>query len=130
MPTVNSDIFLTPSGGALKKTDKYTVGSTSTQEHVQDQGYGDTLQPKDKSLHEEIQSMQGKAFCRKRQKLRQWVVDTSFPDMDKLCSKGHDIVSMLLTRLISDSNGENKDNNPKLGTAVTATPHDFLLSQE
>ncbi|KAI9085807.1 hypothetical protein K1719_032221 [Acacia pycnantha] len=127
-PTVKSDSFLPPSGGALKKTDGYLVGSTSTQEHFQ--GYGDTLQPEDMFLHEEAQSEQGKTFLRKRQKLRQWVTDTSFPGTDKFCSKRHDIVSMLLTRLISDSNEENKYNYPKSGTAVTATSHGFLAPQE
>ncbi|KAK4281367.1 hypothetical protein QN277_012871 [Acacia crassicarpa] len=127
-PTVKSDSFLPPSGGPLKKTDEYLVGSTSTQEHLQ--GYGDTFQPEDTFLNEEAQSEQGKTFLRKRQKLRQWVADTSFPDTDKFCSKRHDIVSMLLTRLISDSNEENKYNYPKSGTAVTATSHGFPASQE
>lgn len=44
--------------------------------------------------------MPGELFARKRQKLRQWVADTSFPEIDELCSKGLD-TSMLMSPFIS-----------------------------
>ncbi|KAF7818498.1 hypothetical protein G2W53_023953 [Senna tora] len=128
LPTVNSDSFLSPSDRALKKPDEYPVSSTSTQKHFQ--GYADTFQPQDMFLHEGTQSVQGNTFFRKRQKLRQWIEDASLPDIDKLCSKGHDIVTMLLSRLFSRTDVENKDSYQKSGEAVTAARHDLLASQD
>ncbi|XP_021907393.1 uncharacterized protein LOC110821756 [Carica papaya] len=47
-------------------------------------------------------------FSEKRRRLHQWVTKTTFPETDDLCSKGHNIVSLLLGRLFSGSK-ENKD---------------------
>ncbi|CBI37233.3 unnamed protein product, partial [Vitis vinifera] len=52
------------------------------------------------------QCIDEEAFSRKRQKLRQWV-DTSFPEIDALYSKGYDFISVLLSRL-SPKTSENK----------------------
>ncbi|XWS31335.1 hypothetical protein CRYUN_Cryun23aG0068000 [Craigia yunnanensis] len=53
------------------------------------------------------QSDQAELFPRKRQKLRQWV-HNSFPEIEELCSKGYDLISMLLSWLLPWSN-EKKD---------------------
>ncbi|XP_006480167.2 uncharacterized protein LOC102617869 isoform X9 [Citrus sinensis] len=47
-------------------------------------------------------------FSRKRQKLHQWVADISYPEIEELCSKGYDFVSVLLSRLFAVSNEENR----------------------
>ncbi|XVF21460.1 hypothetical protein REPUB_Repub12eG0092100 [Reevesia pubescens] len=49
------------------------------------------------------QSDQEELFSRKRQKLLQWA-HNSFPEMVELCSKGYDLISMLLNRLLPWSN--------------------------
>ncbi|CAK9133445.1 unnamed protein product, partial [Ilex paraguariensis] len=52
-------------------------------------------------------------FFAKRQKLRQGVSDTSLPEVDELCSKGLDLVSVLLSRLLPEGNENNYCRNPK-----------------
>ncbi|XP_031278316.1 uncharacterized protein LOC116136782 [Pistacia vera] len=53
-----------------------------------------------------IRNQQEDLFSRKRQKLHQWVTDTSFPEIRELCSKGYDFVSVLLSRLFPQINEE------------------------
>ncbi|KAJ4849773.1 hypothetical protein Tsubulata_012042 [Turnera subulata] len=47
----------------------------------------------------EAQYCPGELFYNKRQKLRQLVADTSFPEIEDFCAKGYDIVSALLKKL-------------------------------
>ncbi|XP_042489863.1 uncharacterized protein LOC122069841 isoform X4 [Macadamia integrifolia] len=51
--------------------------------------------------HEEI-------FPRKRRKLCQWVAETSSLDVDEISSKGYDVVSVLLQRLVPQSNASKR----------------------
>ncbi|KAG8370854.1 hypothetical protein BUALT_Bualt13G0026700 [Buddleja alternifolia] len=58
-------------------------------------------------------------FSAKRDRLRQWVAHTLFPEVDKLPPKGFDLVSSLLSRLLpkgnknDDSSKGDADNNSK-----------------
>ncbi|PQQ20043.1 uncharacterized protein Pyn_06977 [Prunus yedoensis var. nudiflora] len=56
----------------------------------------------------ETENRHADVFHRKRQKLRQWVAETSFPEIDELCSKGYDFVSVLLSRLVPKCNENNR----------------------
>ncbi|BFG42806.1 hypothetical protein CerSpe_290800 [Prunus speciosa] len=67
----------------------------------------------------ETENRHADVFYRKRQKLRQWVAETSFPEIDELCSKGYDFVSVLLSRLVPKCNENNKLKDPKLTQAET-----------
>ncbi|GKU86161.1 hypothetical protein SLEP1_g723 [Rubroshorea leprosula] len=69
-------------------------------------------------------------FSRKRQKLRQWVADCSFPDIDELCSKGHDFVSLLLSRLFPGDNEKNSSNTPESWSMEINTKYKILASTE
>ncbi|GAV63856.1 hypothetical protein CFOL_v3_07374 [Cephalotus follicularis] len=71
-------------------------------------------------------------FSRKRQKLRQWVAETSFPEIDEFCWKGFDIVSMLLNRLLPESNEDNvcPFRTPKSGQVERNVKTKLLSSPE
>ncbi|XP_020539004.1 uncharacterized protein LOC105644442 isoform X3 [Jatropha curcas] len=88
--------FLSPLGNSskksgvdIKKSSTTWIDIHSAQEKVKE--YGNRCSNAD-------------VFTRKRQKLRQLVANTSFPEVDKLCSKGYDIVSALLSKLFPESN--------------------------
>ncbi|XP_044491290.1 uncharacterized protein LOC123215315 isoform X2 [Mangifera indica] len=53
-----------------------------------------------------IGNQQEDLFSTKRRKLRQWVTDTAFPEIEELCSKRYDFVSVLLSRLLPQINEE------------------------
>ncbi|XP_048137724.1 uncharacterized protein LOC115728769 isoform X2 [Rhodamnia argentea] len=53
----------------------------------------------------------GEVFPKKRENLLLWVKTTSFPEIDKLCSKGYGFVSVLLSRLNPMSNEDNDSTN-------------------
>ncbi|KAK9281449.1 hypothetical protein L1049_004351 [Liquidambar formosana] len=59
--------------------------------------------------HEEV-------FSTRRQRLRQWIAETS-PGIDELCSKGYDLVSILLGRLFPESNENDCCRDPKFKQA-------------
>ncbi|XP_062079305.1 uncharacterized protein LOC133783665 isoform X2 [Humulus lupulus] len=61
------------------------------------------------------QSRHADIFSRKREKLNRWVTDVSFPEIDGLCSKGCDIVPVLLKRLVPEFKDINIVNDKKLG---------------
>ena len=82
---VSTDLFLSPSTGALNKSDMYFMSNMLKNS----QGRGDTIKPRGFS-HEGNQYEDGDIFYRKRHKLRQCVVDTLFPDTEKPCSKGNE----------------------------------------
>ncbi|MCH82659.1 hypothetical protein A2U01_0003470, partial [Trifolium medium] len=91
------------------------------------QGCGDTIKPQGFS-NEGNQYDDGEIFSRKRQKLRQCVADTLFPDTEKPCSKGLDIVSVLLSRLFpmsTDSTVKNKYGDSKPGKIEKPTRYDL-----
>ncbi|GLU07850.1 hypothetical protein SLE2022_247900 [Rubroshorea leprosula] len=69
-------------------------------------------------------------FSRKRQRLRQWVADCSFPDIDELCSKGNDFVSLLLSRLFPGGNEKNSSNIPESWSMEINTKYEILASTE
>ncbi|PRQ25619.1 hypothetical protein RchiOBHm_Chr6g0285611 [Rosa chinensis] len=77
-----------------------------------------TLNPKGKGLdlfeETETQCRHANVFDRKRQKLLHWVRETSIPEIDY----GSSLVSVLLSRLIPTSNGNNNVKNPKLMKVV------------
>ncbi|CAL0299632.1 unnamed protein product [Lupinus luteus] len=118
--TVKTGSFFSPSDGARNNSDKYSMSIMQKKS----QGCGDTFKPQGN------QFMHGEIFSRKRQKLHQCVADTLFPDTEKLCSKGHDIVSMLLSRLFPTSIQEIKYQDPNPGKAVNATSGYHLLDSE
>ncbi|XP_048429702.1 uncharacterized protein LOC125472392 [Pyrus x bretschneideri] len=69
----------------------------------------------DNSLRsKETENRRADVFDRKRQKLHQWVAETSFPEIDEHCSKGYDFVSVLLSRLIPKCNETNEFKDRKL----------------
>ncbi|KAE9619420.1 hypothetical protein Lalb_Chr02g0152931 [Lupinus albus] len=116
--TVKTESFFSPSDGAWNNSDAYSMSIMQNEF----QSCGGTFEPQGN------QFMHGETFSRKREKLHQCVADALFPDTEKLCSKGHGIVSVLLSRLFPTSIHEN-DPNP--GKAVNATTeYDLLDSQE
>ncbi|KAG6719216.1 hypothetical protein I3842_04G191100 [Carya illinoinensis] len=72
----------------------------------------------------------GEIFSRKRQKLRQWVVETSYPNIEDLCSKGYDFVSVLLSRLFPENNKKSVFMNLKSAEMNLDTKSQFLASLE
>ncbi|XP_041009170.1 uncharacterized protein LOC121253247 isoform X2 [Juglans microcarpa x Juglans regia] len=72
----------------------------------------------------------GEIFSRKRQKLRQWVVETSYPNIEDLCSKGYDFVSVLLSRLFPENNEKSVFRNLKSAEINLDTKSQFLASLE
>ncbi|KAL6210871.1 hypothetical protein ACLB2K_016101 [Fragaria x ananassa] len=81
-----------------------------------------TLKPKGKVLdlfeEAETQYRHADVFDKKRRKLLHWVRETSFPEIDDLCSNGSSLVSVLLSRLFPKSDGNNNVKNPKLMKVV------------
>ncbi|KAK2401422.1 hypothetical protein QL285_051020 [Trifolium repens] len=117
------DSFLTPSVQAWNKSDMYSMSSMLKNS----QGCGDTIKPQGFS-NEGNQYDDGEIFSRKRQKLRQCVADTLFPDTEKPCSKGLDIVPVLLSRLLpmsTDSTVKNKYGDPNPGKIKKPTSYDL-----
>ncbi|CAK8571685.1 unnamed protein product [Lathyrus sativus] len=128
LSTFKMDSFISPSVGAWNKSDMYYMSSKLKTS----QGFDDTNKPQ-RFSHEGNQNEDGDIFSRKRQKLRQCVADTLFPDTEKLCSKGLDIVSMLLSRLFPMSTGctvKNKYEEANQGKIESATGYDLLDSRE
>ncbi|CAI8602758.1 unnamed protein product [Vicia faba] len=120
--------FLSPSVGAWNKSDMYSMSSKLNTS----QGCGETNKPQ-RFLHEGNQNEGGDIFSRKRQKLRQCVADTLFLDKQKLCSKGLDIVSMLLSRLFpmsTDCTVKNTYEEANPEKIESATRYDLLDSRE
>ncbi|KAL9318248.1 hypothetical protein ACSQ67_014765 [Phaseolus vulgaris] len=76
------------------------------------------------------QQLRGEVFARKRQKLRLCVADALFTDTENLCSKGHDIISVLLSRLFPMSTEENKYEDTHTGKEVNGTRYDLPDSRE
>lgn len=62
-------------------------------------------------------------FSTKRRKLRQWVADTSLPEVDEFCSKGFDLVSVLLSRLFPKGNENKCCMDPKSRQVDIGTKH-------
>ncbi|KAG5514677.1 hypothetical protein RHGRI_035915 [Rhododendron griersonianum] len=50
-------------------------------------------------------------FSGKRKRLRQWVANTSFPNTEESCSKGCDLVSVLINRLFPDTAENNAESS-------------------
>ncbi|CAL5207095.1 unnamed protein product [Lathyrus oleraceus] len=128
LSTFKMDSFLSPSVGAWNKSDMYSMSSKLKTS----QGFGDTNKPQ-RFSNEGNQNEDGDVFSRKRQKLRQCVEDTLFLDREKQCSKGLDIVSMLLSRLFpmsTDCTVKNKYKEANPGKIESATRFDLLDSQE
>ncbi|XP_075647877.1 uncharacterized protein LOC142618748 isoform X5 [Castanea sativa] len=76
------------------------------------------------------QHSHGEIFSRKRQKLRKWVVETSYPHIEELCSKGYDFVSLLLSRLFPESNENSGFKKSKSRDIDIDTKSQFLNSLE
>ncbi|XP_073223815.1 uncharacterized protein [Cicer arietinum] len=100
------------------------------------QGCSDTIKPQSIFSHGGNQYEDGDIFSRKRQKLRQFVADALFPDTEKLCSKGFDIVSVLLSRLFPLStdctvkNSVQKHDDPNPGKIESIARYDLLDYRE
>ncbi|XP_058746615.1 uncharacterized protein LOC131619541 [Vicia villosa] len=127
LSTFKMDSFLSPSVGAWNKSDMYSMSSKLKSS----QGFGDTKPQR--FSQEGNQNEDGDIFSRKRQKLRQCVADTLFLNTEKLCSKGLDIVSMLLSRLFpmsTDCTVKNKYKEANPEKIETATRYDLLDYQE
>ncbi|RDX88686.1 hypothetical protein CR513_29694, partial [Mucuna pruriens] len=135
--TVRTDTFFSPSVGGWNKSGLYSISNSPKNSR----DYSDTFKPQRIFSHEACvkqllcvkssgnQHVHGEVFARKRQKLQQCVADALFTDTEKLFSKGHDIISMLLSRLFPMSTEENKyDTNP--GKVVNANRYDLPDSRE
>uniref|UniRef100_A0A7N2ML85 Uncharacterized protein n=1 Tax=Quercus lobata TaxID=97700 RepID=A0A7N2ML85_QUELO len=72
----------------------------------------------------------GEIFSKKRHKLRKWVVETSYPHIEELCSKGYDFVSLLLSRLFLESNKNSGFKKSKSREVDIDTKSQFLTSLE
>ncbi|XP_050252028.1 uncharacterized protein LOC126698686 isoform X6 [Quercus robur] len=72
----------------------------------------------------------GEIFSKKRHKLRKWVVETSYPHIEELCSKGYDFVSLLLSRLFPESNKNSGFKKSKSREVEIDTKSQFLTSLE
>ncbi|KAM6564993.1 hypothetical protein CsatB_024991 [Cannabis sativa] len=77
-----------------------------------------------------IQCRHADTFNRKREKLRRWLTDVSFPEIDGLCSKGCDIVPVLLKRLTPECKDINIVNDQNLGREETDTKSQLVPSFE
>uniref|UniRef100_A0A803PGC7 Uncharacterized protein n=1 Tax=Cannabis sativa TaxID=3483 RepID=A0A803PGC7_CANSA len=69
-------------------------------------------------------------FNRKREKLRRWVTDVEFHEIDGLCSKGCNIVPVLLKRLTPECKDINIVNDQNLGREETDTKSQLVPSFE
>ncbi|XP_030925660.1 uncharacterized protein LOC115952620 isoform X2 [Quercus lobata] len=72
----------------------------------------------------------GEIFSKKRHKLRKWVVETSYPHIEELCSKGYDFVSLLLSRLFPEGNKNSGFKKSKSRQVDIDTKSQFLTSLE
>ncbi|XP_022728408.1 uncharacterized protein LOC111283972 [Durio zibethinus] len=102
---INFDSFLPPVDGAANNSEVNLKNAFSTFESIC--SIEDWLEhdSNNKRLGGS-QSDQVDLFSRKRQKLRQWA-HNSFPEIEELFSKGYDLISMLLSRLLPWSNEKN-----------------------
>ncbi|XWS36522.1 hypothetical protein CRYUN_Cryun20dG0092100 [Craigia yunnanensis] len=75
------------------------------------------------------QSDQVELFSRKRQKLRQWA-HNSFPEIEELCSKGYDLISMLRSRLLPWSNEKYSCRNAESAPVESNTKTELLACPE
>ncbi|XVE78030.1 hypothetical protein DITRI_Ditri13aG0111500 [Diplodiscus trichospermus] len=71
------------------------------------------------------QSDQVGLFSRKREKLRQWA-HNSFPEIEELCPKGYDLISILLSRLLPWSNENNSCRSAESAPAESNTKTELL----
>ncbi|PON37154.1 hypothetical protein PanWU01x14_322750 [Parasponia andersonii] len=106
------------SAGTRNNSDVCMNKTSSTVEDVKQkrndmEEYSHALRP------EGTQYRHAEVFNRKRQKLRRWVTNVSFAEIDGLCSKGSDIVPVLLNRLIPESKDKNNGKDQKLGQVET-----------
>ncbi|KAJ9169706.1 hypothetical protein P3X46_017867 [Hevea brasiliensis] len=113
--------FLSPLSNASKKSglDMKRVGTTMVDIHrtLENKEYG-------------AQCKNADVFFRKRQKLRQLVANTSFSEVDELCSKGCDFVSVLLSKLFPESNKGKSFEDVKTGKLEIDTNCKPLASPE
>ncbi|KAL5859953.1 hypothetical protein ACOSQ4_001249 [Xanthoceras sorbifolium] len=118
---VNHDVFLSPVVEVDLKRASTTFGDIcSTRRSMEE--YNRTLRPKGtQTQHQDL-------FSTKRQKLRQWVADISFPGIEELCSKGYDFVSVLLSRLFPESIEDNSFKIPKSAQVLSDAKPKFLAS--
>ncbi|KAL5562038.1 hypothetical protein UlMin_031785 [Ulmus minor] len=112
---INLVSSLSPFGGASKNSDKKAC---ATLEDPRGKQKKDMEEYSPALSSEETHCRRAEVFQRKRQKLRRWVSD-SHPKIDELGSKGYNIVSMLLSRLVPESNEKNNVNDQKLRQAET-----------
>ncbi|XP_056170299.1 uncharacterized protein LOC115673409 isoform X2 [Syzygium oleosum] len=73
----------------------------------------------------------GEVFPKKRENLLLWVKTTSFPEIDKLCSKGYGFVSVLLSRLNPTTNEDNDATNldrKQLDSSMSSKLHAYPQS--
>ncbi|KAK7393327.1 hypothetical protein VNO78_21880 [Psophocarpus tetragonolobus] len=124
--TVRTDSFFSPSVKAWNKSGLHSISDTPKNS----QDCSNIFKPQQIFSDEGNQHEHGKVFARKRQKLRQCVADALFTDTEKLCSIGHDIISMLLSRLFPMNTEENKYEDTHPGKIVNATRYDLRDSQE
>ncbi|KAK7345699.1 hypothetical protein VNO77_16309 [Canavalia gladiata] len=124
--TGRTGLFLPTSDGARNNSGLYSNSNTPKVSR----GWGDNFKPQCIFSHEGNRYAHGEVFSRKREKLRQCVADALFTNKEKLCSKGHDIISMLLSRLFPVNIEENKYEDTNPGKEVNATRYDLLDSQE
>ncbi|XP_075649422.1 uncharacterized protein LOC142619924 isoform X4 [Castanea sativa] len=106
----NFSSHLSPLGGASKKAEENSPEACTTSAGGQ--------------------HSHGEIFSRKRQKLRKWVVETSYPHIEELCSKGYDFVSLLLSRLFPKSNKNSGFKKSKSRDIDIDTKSQFLNSLE
>ncbi|KAG2402718.1 uncharacterized protein HKW66_Vig0239150 [Vigna angularis] len=123
--TVRADSCFSPSVKAWNKSGLYCISYTPKGS----QDYSDKFKSQRIFSHED-QHAHGEVFARKRQKLRLSAADALFTDLEKLCSKGHDIISMLLSRLFPTSTEENKYEDTHPGKEANGARYDLPDSRK
>ncbi|XP_059660216.1 uncharacterized protein LOC132306711 isoform X2 [Cornus florida] len=82
------------------------------------------------SKNSETQYSVEEIFSKRRERLLQWVAETSLPEVDKLSAKGCDLVSVLLSRLFPNGNENNYFRDSKPRQTETGTKNKLLAFPE
>ncbi|XVF81107.1 hypothetical protein PTKIN_Ptkin15bG0130000 [Pterospermum kingtungense] len=119
---INFDSFLSPDDRAANNSDlKNNFSALESICRKEDWLEDDS----DKKRPGGSQSNQGELFSRKRQKLLQ-LAHNSFPEIEKLCANGYDLISMLLSRLLPWSNEKNSCRSAEYAPVESNTKTDLL----
>ncbi|XP_043707676.1 uncharacterized protein LOC122657005 isoform X2 [Telopea speciosissima] len=82
------------------------------------------------SKHLEPHNSHEEVFSKKRRKLCQWVAKASSLDVDEISSKGYDVVSVLLQRLVPQCNASERRMPPSSRYEVLSTRSQLIASSD